>query len=111
MSKTLSKSTYAVVETGGKQYVVAKGTALSVERLGKKVGSEVTLSKVLAVRDGKDFKVGKPHLKGAKVLCKVTGEARGKKVLSFKFKRRKGYQKAKGHRQWSTQLEVTKVEV
>ena len=90
---------YAVVETGGKQYIVQKGSVLDVELLGAKPGEKVKLSRVLAMSDGSELKVGTPALEGAAVTAQVVEEFRADKLVAFKKKRRKGYHKKIGHRQ------------
>jgi large subunit ribosomal protein L21 len=90
---------YAVIRTGGKQYRVKPGEILLVERLGSKDGS-FTFSDVLLVSDGgTGIKVGTPSLSGASVAATILGEQKGKKVIVFKKKKRKGYRRKNGHRQ------------
>ncbi len=98
---------YAVVETGGKQYRVLKGSVLDVELLGAKDGEKIKLSKVLAISDGKTLTVGTPEVSGAAVSAEVVKNFRGPKITVFKKKRRKGYHKKIGHRQELTQLKIT----
>ena len=101
---------YAIVETGAKQYRVSKGDLLEIERLGLKEKKEVKLDKVLFVSDKKDVSVGKPYIKGASVVCEVVGEKRGKKTISFKYRRRLGNSRKKiGHRQTYTVLKVKQI--
>jgi len=97
---------YAVVETGGKQYLVKANDTIRVERLEAEVGAKVELDSVLAVSDGKKLTVGSPTVKNAKVLSKVVEHVRGDKVVSFKKKRRKGYTRKVGHRQELTVLKI-----
>ena len=97
---------YAIVETGGKQYKVAQGDTILVEKLSAEVGSSLKLEKVLFMHDGKKVRIGTPYLPGSKVHCEVLGQTRGRKVISFKFQRRKGYRKKIGHRQSLTQLKI-----
>ena len=98
---------YAVIQTGGKQYRVAQGDTLRVEKLGADEGATVELDKVLMVADGENVTVGKPFVEGGKVTATVKAHGRGKKVKIIKFKRRKHHLKRQGHRQWFTELEVT----
>jgi large subunit ribosomal protein L21 len=98
---------YAVIQTGGKQYRVAQGDTLRVEKLGAEEGATVELDKVLMVADGENVTVGKPFVDGGKVTATVKAHGRGAKVKIVKFKRRKHYLKRQGHRQWFTELEVT----
>jgi large subunit ribosomal protein L21 len=97
---------YAVIKTGGKQYRVAKGDKLRVEKLPGNVGDTVTLGEVLLV-GGETVKVGRPLLAGAKVEAKIVAQDRAKKVIVFKFRRRKNYRRKNGHRQPFTALEIT----
>ena len=98
---------YAVIQSGGKQYRVAQGDTLRVEKLGADEGATVELEKVLMVADGENVTVGKPFVEGGKVTATVKAHGRGKKVKIVKFKRRKHHLKRQGHRQWFTELEVT----
>ena len=102
---------YAVVETGGKQYRVKPGDVLDVEFLDAEVGKKVTLSPVLAVSDGKALKVGQPEIAGGSVTASVVEQYRGRKVIAFKKKRRKGYHKKIGHRQELTKIKVEEITV
>ncbi len=97
---------YAVIRTGGKQYRVAQGDKLHVEKLDGKVGDSITLTDVLLV-GGDALKVGTPLVAGAKVEAKITAQDRGKKIVVFKFRRRKNYRRKNGHRQPFTALEIT----
>lgn len=90
---------YAVIETGGKQYRVLKGSVLDIELLDAKEGDKVKIDKVLAVSDGTKLSIGTPMVAGAAVTLEVVKLFRGDKVISFKKKRRKGYHKKIGHRQ------------
>ena len=101
---------YAVILTGGKQYKVAKGDVIEVEKLDQEVGSEVTFGEVLAVagEDGK-LNVGTPRVEGASVSGKVTDQFRAKKIVVFKMKRRKGYRRTHGHRQSLTRVEIGEI--
>ena len=98
---------YAVVKTGGKQYRVAEGDTLKVEKLGVEEGETVELDKVLMVADGEEIKVGAPYLKGGKVTATVKSNGRGKKIKIIKFRRRKHHMKRQGHRQSYTELTIT----
>jgi large subunit ribosomal protein L21 len=98
---------YAVVQTGGKQYRVAEGDTIRVEKLVADEGASIELDKVLMVTDGDDVKVGAPYVDGGKVTATVTSHGRGKKVKIIKFRRRKHHMKRQGHRQWYTELQVT----
>ena len=98
---------YAVVETGGKQYRVEVGQTFDVERLKAVAGSEIEIDTVLAVSDGGQLKLGQPYVEGAKVVFTVVDDAkRGQKVINFKKRRRKGYERKVGHRQELTTVTV-----
>ncbi|AKU97228.1 LSU ribosomal protein L21p [Labilithrix luteola] len=98
---------YAVIKTGGKQYRVAQGDKLRVEKLAGNVGDAVTLGEVLLVGTGEGIKVGAPTVSGAKVEAKIVAQDRGEKIIIFKFRRRKNYRRKTGHRQPFTALEIT----
>ena len=100
---------YAVVQTGGKQYRVAVGDVLRVEKLEAPEGSAVNLDKVLMVADGDQVRVGTPNLAGASVTATVKAHGRADKIHIFKFRRRKHYRKSQGHRQHYTELEITAI--
>lgn len=97
---------YAIVRTGGKQYQVASGDQIRVEKLDGNVGDSLDLSDVLMVVDGEDVKIGQPALENAKVSVKIAEQGRDKKIIVFKKKRRKGYRLRKGHRQSYTALKI-----
>ena len=107
--KELREMAYAVFKTGGKQYRVEKGDRINVEKLDAKVGDTISFEEVLAVGEGDGLNVGDPFVSGAEVKAKVLEQFRDKKVVAFKFKRRKGYHKTKGHRRQMTRLEITAV--
>jgi large subunit ribosomal protein L21 len=97
---------YAVIKTGGKQYKVAQGDKLKVEKLPANVGETVTFDQILLV-GGDALKIGTPLVAGAKVEAKVIAQDRAKKIIVFKFRRRKNYRRKNGHRQPYTALEIT----
>ena len=101
---------YAVVKTGGKQYRVSKGDSLKVEKLIGNVGDEIRFDEVLMIGDTDDVKVGTPQVTGASVSARILEQDRSKKIIVFKFKRRKGYKKARGHRQAYTRVEITDIQ-
>jgi large subunit ribosomal protein L21 len=101
---------YAVIQTGGKQYKVAVGDQLNIEKLEASVGDEVAIDKVLMVSDGGKITVGKPLLPNASVKVTVIGEGRGDKVRIFKMKRRKHYRRTQGHRQSYTQVRIDTIQ-
>ncbi len=100
---------YAIIETGGKQYKVAEGDVIFVEKLGLEAESTVTFDKVLAAGDGEGLKVGAPYVDGATVSAKVVAEGKGKKVIVFKYKPKKGSAKKQGHRQPFTKVVIEKI--
>ena len=99
---------YAIIKTGGKQYKVAEGDVLSIEKLDAEVGAEVS-SNALMVVDGAEVKVGKPVVEGASVVAKVVEHGKGPKVIIFKMKPKKDYRKKQGHRQPFTKVEILSV--
>jgi large subunit ribosomal protein L21 len=101
---------YAVIRTGGKQYRVTEGQTLRVEKLTGKAGDKITFSDVLLV-GGDSPKIGQPFVKGASVAAEIAGEGKGKKIVVFKFKRRKNYRRKTGHRQPFTELKITGIKV
>ncbi len=90
---------YAVIKTGGKQYRVTQGQDVKVEKIPGQTGEEVVFDKVLVVSDGDNVTIGKPYVDNAKVLGKLARQAKDGKVPVFKYKKRKGYRRNKGHRQ------------
>ena len=100
---------YAVIATGGKQYRVAEGDTLKVEKIAAEEGSEIELDQVLMVADGDKIQVGTPVLEKGAVTAKIKSHGRGKKVEIIKFRRRKHHRKQMGHRQSYTEIEVTKI--
>jgi large subunit ribosomal protein L21 len=97
---------YAVIKTGGKQYRVSQGDRLKVEKLPGNVGDTVTFGEVLMI-GGESVKLGSPLIGGASVQAKVIAQDRAKKIIVFKFRRRKNYRRKAGHRQPFTALEIT----
>lgn len=97
---------FAIIETGGKQYRVAPGQKLKVEKLEAKDGDGFVLDKVLLTADGESVRVGNPYIVGAKVETKVVRQARARKVIVFKYHSKTRQKKKKGHRQYFTELEV-----
>ena len=99
---------YAIIATGGKQYKVAEGDVIRVEKLGVEAGQAITFDQVLAVNNG-ELAVGCPTVAGATVSATVMGEGRGKKIIVYKYKRKTGYHKKNGHRQAYTQVKIEKI--
>jgi large subunit ribosomal protein L21 len=98
---------YAIIETGGKQYRVAEGDLLKVEKLEADQGSTLEIPRVLMLAEGDSVQVGKPYLDGAKVTAEVAAHGKHDKVRIIKFRRRKHHLKRQGHRQLYTQLKIT----
>ena len=101
---------YAVIKTGGKQYRVSEGQLLRVEKLAGSAGDKITYSEVLllsGVATGDTPKIGRPLVPGAAVAAEITAQDRGKKLIVFKFRRRKNYRRKNGHRQPYTELKIT----
>ena len=99
---------YAIIATGGKQYKVAEGDTIRVEKLGAVAGETVKFDQVLAVSNDK-LVVGNPTVAGATVEASVVGEGKGKKVIVYKYKRKSGYHKKQGHRQAYTEVKIEKI--
>ncbi len=102
---------YAVIETGSKQYKVAKDDIILVEKLESKEGGAIKLDKVLLVKEGNSVHIGTPYLKGSHVNCEVLGMVRSDKLIAFKYKRRKSEKKKIGHRQNLLKLKVKSIEM
>jgi large subunit ribosomal protein L21 len=100
---------YAIIKTGGKQYRVAPGDILRVERLPGERGDEVILDQVLLVAEGEQVQVGQPLVANAKVRGQIMRQGQGKKIIVFKKKRRKNYRRKQGHRQLFTALQVNEI--
>ena len=98
---------YAVIKTGGKQYKVASGDVILVEKLDGEAGASITLAEVLMIGDGANITVGAPTVKGASVAAEVVGQEKADKVIIFKKNRRHNYRRKNGHRQKLTALKIT----
>ena len=96
---------YAIINISGKQYKAISGARLRVPKQDGETGTSLTFDKVLLINDGKNTEVGEPILKGASVTGTIIEHGRNKKILVYKKKRRKGYQRKNGHRQWFTEIE------
>ncbi len=101
---------YAVVETGGRQYRVQQGDTIDVERLPGEVGTTLELQPVLMVGEGTDVTLGAPTVANARVEAEIVAHKRGKKLIIFKYKRRKNYRRKQGHRQSLTSLHITGIQ-
>lgn len=102
---------HAIIETGGKQYKVAEGDTLFIEKLPNEAGDAVTFDKVLAILDGDKATFGAPVVEGAKVEAKVEKNGKGKKIVVFKYKPKKDYRRKQGHRQPYTKVTIGKISV
>lgn len=100
---------YAVVKTGGKQYRVSPGDTIQVEKIDGQPGESLELSDVLLVSDGEAVTLGRPVVDGAAVSAEIVGQGRHRKVVIFKYKRRKRYRRKRGHRQAFTTLKITDI--
>lgn len=103
---------YAVIRTGGKQYRVSPGEVLRLEKLPGEVGQEIIFDDVLMVggEEGEPV-IGKPNVSDAKVVAKILQQARAKKIIVFKYKKRKGYRLKKGHRQYFTGVAIQSIDM
>lgn len=102
---------YAIIATGGKQYKVKEGDVIYVEKLDGEVDSTIELGNVLAVSKEDGLVVGKPVVEGASVVAKVLAQGKAKKIIVFKFKKKKDYRRKQGHRQPYTKLVIEKINV
>lgn len=100
---------YAVIKTGGKQYRVSPGDSVEVELLPYQVGEQIELDQVLLVAEESGTKIGRPLVEGAKVKATITRQAKGRKVVVFKFRRNNRYRRRKGHRQHYTRLRIEEI--
>jgi len=97
---------YAVVRTGSKQYRVEPGDVITIEKLDASVGEDILFEDVLLLNDGKRLIADMKELKGIKVSGKVIGKGKGRKIIVFKFKPKKGYKRKRGHRQEMTRVKI-----
>lgn len=100
---------FAIIETGGKQFKVAEGQKLEVEKLEVKAGGTFKIDEVLLISEKGHVTIGKPYIKGASVSGKVIAHGKEDKILVFKMKAKKRYQKTQGHRQNYTEIEITEI--
>ena len=101
---------YAIINISGKQYKASEGAKVRVAKQAGDAGSTLTFDEVLLFNDGKNTEFGNPTVQGAKVSAVILDHGRDQKILVYKKKRRKGYQRKNGHRQWYTDLEIKKIE-
>jgi len=102
---------YAIFETGGKQYRVTEGDEIYIEKQDAEEGAKIKFDKVLAVLTDTDSKIGSPFIKGASVTAKIIKSGKAKKIIVYKMKRRKGYHRKQGHRQPYTKVVIDKIAV
>ena len=100
---------YAVVKTGGKEYRISKGDTIQVEKLEGKVGDQVALKDILMVSQEGQVQFGTPHLTNVVVMGEIVQQIKGRKILTYKMKKRKNYRRLKGHRQTYTYLKVNDI--
>jgi len=100
---------YAIIRTGGHQYKVAPGDTIEVEKLDAQPGTDIELGEVLMVSGDNGLTVGTPTVQGARVLARVLGEAKGEKLIVFKYKPKKRYRRKTGHRQSLTRLSIREI--
>jgi len=101
---------YAIIKTGGKQYKVAEGDILNVEKLNAEKGAEVVFDEVLAIVNDGEVTVGKPFIDGAKVTATVEEQGKGEKILVFKYRAKVNYRKRMGHRQPYTAVKISGIQ-
>ncbi|MGB5984204.1 MAG: 50S ribosomal protein L21 [Desulfobacterales bacterium] len=100
---------YAVLASGGKQYKVREGDIVKVEKLPGEIGSEITFDRVLMVTDGDEVTLGDPHVADAAVKGHIVAQNKAKKILVFKYKRRKRFRRKQGHRQQYTAVQIDQI--
>lgn len=100
---------YAIVELGGLQWRLEPGVRFDVNRLTGEVGAKHNIEQVLLANDGSKVQIGKPYVSGAKVVCEIIEHRLGKKIITYKFKRRSNSRRKRGHRQPMTRLEVKEI--
>ncbi len=101
---------YAIVHTGGKQYKIHKGDILRVEKIPGEVGSPVAFDKVLMFSDGQNVTIGRPVIDNVAVKGHIVRQGKAKKVIVFKYKKRKRYRRKLGHRQQYTEIKIDRIE-
>ena len=102
---------YAIIEVGGKQYKVEKGDIIDIERQDKKEHQSLTLNNVLLVADKDNIQIGRAYIKGAKVSTEIIKNLKGRKVISYKYRRRKSSDWKKGHRQLLTRIRIKEIKL
>lgn len=102
-------SKFAVIKTGGKQYKIAEGDKIKIEKIEDKKGSKINIEEVLLISDNDKLKIGKPHIKDAKIDAKIIDHGKREKIRIIKFKPKKRYKRHAGHRQNYTEIEVKEI--
>jgi large subunit ribosomal protein L21 len=102
---------YAVIETGGKQYKVEEGSVLNIDKTNKKPGDVIELSNILLLVDGERVEIGRPYLDKGTVLAEIKRHVKGKKIIVFKKRKRKEYEKTLGHRQQYTEVKIKEIKI
>jgi len=102
---------YAVVATGGKQYKVREGEVLRIEKIPGEIGADVSFDKILMFSDGENVKIGQPVLEDVAVNGRIVSQGKAKKIIVFKYKRRKRYRRKQGHRQQFTAVQIDNIQV
>ena len=102
---------FAIINISGKQFRTNKGTHLKVPKQKNNVGSKIKFEDILFISDGEKTHIGKPNVKGASVTATILNHARYKKILIYKKKRRKGYQRKNGHKQWYTEIQIDDIKL
>lgn len=110
-SETGGVNVEAIIVTGGKQFRVAEGDTITVEKLPEEQGQEVVFERVLTIHKDGELMVGRPVVEGAKVVGKILGHGKDKKIIVFKYKAKKNYRRKQGHRQPLTRVLIEKIEV
>lgn len=102
---------YAIVDTGGKQYKIREGEILRIEKIPGEIGSQVSFDRILMFSDGENVRIGRPLLDGVAVKGHIVEQGKAKKIIVFKYKRRKRYRRKLGHRQLYTAVKIDSIEV
>jgi len=102
---------YAIVNISGKQYKATQGAKLRIPRQSEESGAKLSFEEILLINKGDKTQIGEPNVVGAKITATILNHGRERKILIYKKKRRKGYQRKNGHRQWYTDVEVQKIQL
>ncbi len=102
---------HAVLQAGGKQYRVAPGESIQIEKIPGNAGDSVSFDKVIMTSDGEQASIGKPYVENARIEGRIVRQGKYRKVIAFKFRRRKGHRKKIGHRQAFTEVKIEKIDV